>query len=1576
VRFVRRRLFLLAVSAAFLGTLVAPGAAAAVVPPPTDLLYACAQNSNGLMRAATNPSQCNPAKETVVTFSVAAPVTICLKPDGSVRLGPCVGTGTQLTIPSNTPAYFCASLSSRARTLQWVSDPASCPAGTTSFVVVNHAPTDIALSNSSVAENQPIGTTVGTLSATDPDAGDTFTFTLVSGTGDADNASFQIDGSTLKTNAVFDYETKNSYSIRVRVTDHLGLTYEEAFTITITDVVENNPPTDIQLSNSTVAENQPAGTSVGTLTTTDPDVGDTHTYSLVAGAGDEDNEKFQISGSTLQTAIPLDFEADSSLSVRIRTSDGSSFFEEAFTITVTNANDPPSNIALSNSSVAENQPAGTNVGTLSATDQDAGATHTFSLVAGAGADDNVKFQISGSTLQTAQSLDFEADTSLTVRVQADDGAGGTFEKALTITVTNVNEAPTDIALSNSSVAEDEPVGTTVGTLSATDPDAGDTHTFALVAGAGDADNASFQISGSTLQTNAVFDFETTNSYSIRVRATDAGSLTFEEQFTITITNVNEPPTDINLSNSSITENQPAGTAVGTLSTVDDPGSTHSYSLVAGAGDTDNVSFQIDGETLESAAIFDFEVKSTYLIRVRTDDGAGGTFEEQFTITILNANDAPSDIALSNANVDENQPLATAVGTLSATDQDVGDTHTFSLVSGAGDTDNASFQIDGTTLETNAVFNFEVKSSYSIRVRVTDSGSATYAEIFVISITDVNDPPTAVADSYGNAVGNTLAVLGTTGTAPHIVLTGDVLTNNDADEDTTFPHTLNAVAETVASTGGGTATINADGSFTYLPGVGDKNQVDTFTYHVTDGAAQSAGTVSVTIANVLVWYVDDSAGAGDGRSNAPLNTLASLNGAGGAGDSDATGDVIFLYSGTYGGGLPLEASQKLTGEPHGLAVDPGSGNVTLVAAGGTNPSIGNSGGAGLGLANGVEVQRVNVSGTSGAGVTGSAVTNATIGGNTSIGGSTGNAFELSGAASGTIDVGSTISSATARSISVQNRSGGSVNLTGNITDTGQGIFLNSNTGATVNLTGSLTISTGASAGFTATGGGTINANTASNTIATTTGTALNVQNTTIGASGLTFRSIASNGAVNGIVLNNTGSSGGLTVTGSGNASQGGDSSGGTIQNTTGDGISLTTTKSPSFNNMNVQFTTGHGINGTQVAGFSFTNGKINDAGTGSDHSCVSFDDVNAANVTGTVTFTNNLCTQTEANGVDIENWGATLSNVDISNNQFTDKGDIATPGSAVILNSNATASANGVLTKATLANNTITDFRAGAGFVLQANSDIGGSHTVTYGTAGNAINVVSVTGNLMNGGLGGIGNQPDRFVTGAVNGRGTGNYNVSGNGTVASPIQKIDGVVIELSAFGPATVSATVNSNVIAANNAVASAGIGIGCDADSDATTANNGTLTSTIGANTVSLTDGPGIFAIARGSECTHVSRVIDNTVAAPATTSAARAGIRVDSGSAVGDTTFCLEINGNTAAGSTNVATGTISPGINLRKQGTDPAINVFGIEGLSPSPTGTPNVENWVNSQNTSTSGTFGVGGTALLSATTGFTSCAAP
>ncbi len=104
----------------------------------------------------------------------------------------------------------------------------------------NSAPTDISLDNSDIDENNSIGDVIGAFSTTDADVGDTFTYTLVEGEGDTDNASFTIEGANLKAGAVFDYETKSSYSIRVKVTDSAENTFEKQFTITINDVAE--PP--------------------------------------------------------------------------------------------------------------------------------------------------------------------------------------------------------------------------------------------------------------------------------------------------------------------------------------------------------------------------------------------------------------------------------------------------------------------------------------------------------------------------------------------------------------------------------------------------------------------------------------------------------------------------------------------------------------------------------------------------------------------------------------------------------------------------------------------------------------------------------------------------------------------------------------------------------------------------------------------------------------------------------------------------------------------------------------------------------------------------------------------------------------------------------------------------------------------------------------------------------------------------------------------------------------------------------------------------------------------------------------
>ena len=102
-----------------------------------------------------------------------------------------------------------------------------------------HPPTDIALSSTSIGESRPSGSTVGTLSSTGGSG--TFTYSLVSGTGSTDNASFSISGSNLQTASALNFEAKSSFSIRLMTTDSTGGSFEKAFTITVINQAELAP---------------------------------------------------------------------------------------------------------------------------------------------------------------------------------------------------------------------------------------------------------------------------------------------------------------------------------------------------------------------------------------------------------------------------------------------------------------------------------------------------------------------------------------------------------------------------------------------------------------------------------------------------------------------------------------------------------------------------------------------------------------------------------------------------------------------------------------------------------------------------------------------------------------------------------------------------------------------------------------------------------------------------------------------------------------------------------------------------------------------------------------------------------------------------------------------------------------------------------------------------------------------------------------------------------------------------------------------------------------------------------------
>jgi hypothetical protein len=181
------------------------------------------------------------------------------------------------------------------------------------------APTDIFLSSNSIAENTGGDEVVGTLTTADPNTSESFTYTLVSGAGSDDNASFNISTDQLRATSSFNYETKSSYSVRIRSTGKDGLFVEKSFDVSVSNV--NEPPANPSLSFASIAENSPADTTIGHFSAIDPDVADTLTWSLSAGEGSTDNGGFSIVGNELRSATAFDFETKSSYSIRVECRD-------------------------------------------------------------------------------------------------------------------------------------------------------------------------------------------------------------------------------------------------------------------------------------------------------------------------------------------------------------------------------------------------------------------------------------------------------------------------------------------------------------------------------------------------------------------------------------------------------------------------------------------------------------------------------------------------------------------------------------------------------------------------------------------------------------------------------------------------------------------------------------------------------------------------------------------------------------------------------------------------------------------------------------------------------------------------------------------------------------------------------------------------------------------------------------------------------------------------------------------------------------------------------------------------------
>lgn len=592
--------------------------------------------------------------------------------------------------------------------------------------VENNAPSDISLSSRSIEENQSIGTVLGTLASTDLDEDNTHTYSLV----DGDANTFSIDGDQLLVSESFNFERNDEYTLTIRSIDNFGKSIDKEFTIKVENV--NEVPLELELDSEEVEEEQVPGTLIGNLSTEDTDNNDTHTYT-VSG---EDTAFFQIVGNELLTAQRLDFEEEDELEITITSTDaGGLAISEDYTIIVNDINDAPSAVSLSNSNIEENLVEGLLIGNT--TDDDVEDNHTYAL----SGSDAGSFQIVLDELRTGAEFNFEERSSYDIEVITTDVDGLSYGEEFTVTILDQNEAPSEISLSTSDVVEEQPAGLLVGALSVSDEDFNDTHTFTLVSGDGDSDNARFILLEEKIYTSEILDFETVGaSLEIRVRAEDQDGGAIDVNFNLTVVDVDESvpntaPSAIDLSSFEVEENSGEESLVGTLSSTDaDAGDTHTYTLVDGDIDF----FYIDGAELKAVDSFDFEERSSYDITVRTTDDGGLIFDEDFTVSITDVNEAPNSLSLSSSQIDENVEIGTVVAALTTDDDDSGDTHTYTIDG------SSSFDIDGNNLVTAEELDFEGAQSFSFNVISIDADGLTVLRPVTIEVLDLNEAPTTLA----------------------------------------------------------------------------------------------------------------------------------------------------------------------------------------------------------------------------------------------------------------------------------------------------------------------------------------------------------------------------------------------------------------------------------------------------------------------------------------------------------------------------------------------------------------------------------------------------------------------------------------------------------------------------------------------------------------------------------------------------------------------------------------------------------------------------------------------------------------
>ncbi|PLX36063.1 MAG: hypothetical protein C0606_15180, partial [Hyphomicrobiales bacterium] len=614
------------------------------------------------------------------------------------------------------------------------------------------------------------------------------------------------------------------HTIEVTASSSDGSTSSQSFTISVTDENETaiSAISDSNGSADLVSEDAAIGTAVGvTALASDADVTDTVTYSLSSNPGGF----FAIDANTgvITVANALDYEgaADHTIEVTATSSDGSTS-THSFTIDVGDVNDNAASFTSGTSASAAEDSAETDVlYTATASDADTtGEALTYSLTDDAGGLFTIDANTGEVTLASGQTLDYETATSHDITIEVSDGTN-TSSQTVTVNVTDVNEAPTNITYTadapsvsnlivNGSFEDNEVVGsggnytytsTVDGWSSPTQMELQEDGVGGHVASDGDQwleldvdSEVDSVYQDVTTEAGKVYELSldlahrsTTTSASstieiywngVLVDSVDPATTDFTT-YTYNVTGTGgsdrlefrETAEDTNNEGALIDNVQLVDVTVGSAAGSDpDSGDTLTYSLVDDAGGA----FAIDASSgqiyITDRTLVDYESAPTMDVTVRVTDGFGLTHDETITIDVPDYNDATeitSDGGGDSASVSVSENSST-VTTVAASDEDAGDTITYSIVGGA---DGGMFSIDSATgeLTFNSAPDYEAAGDsgadnvYEVRVQASD-GVSSDVQTINVTVDDVAEHQilTSGDDSYTEAGIAELSVDGGTG----------------------------------------------------------------------------------------------------------------------------------------------------------------------------------------------------------------------------------------------------------------------------------------------------------------------------------------------------------------------------------------------------------------------------------------------------------------------------------------------------------------------------------------------------------------------------------------------------------------------------------------------------------------------------------------------------------------------------------------------------------------------------------------------------------------------------------------------